>query len=515
MGMQGMGKPGVNFLGGYASARPSYTRSTSVGGAMRPGRAVRQVRNVRSKQFLPKTLVAHAILDASFENPISWYGHTANAELMADQLEKFYYPIPQEDGGAEIHLYWCDKPCNIGCWNGGYKFIEAYRSPKLECIIFAHQWMAHDCIFGDIILPISTAAELDDLCQATGDNQVVFYKPKAIQPIGESKSDYEAVLAVGEKLLEYGNKYSDVMDNLTEGMNFDELIRYGYEGTEMAQTISWEEFQQLPYVMSGVNPEWPNRPWGNIRFYENPEENPRDLPSGKLEFYSQTLADNFPDDDERGPYPRYVIGGPNPNWSVSGPGWTHDESLDVEYGAERCKEYPFLLVSNHPHWRVHVQCDDIPWFREIETCKVKGPDGYMYEPLWINPIDADKLGIRNGDIVKMWNERGIELGGAYVTHRIIPGAVYQDHGAREDFISSWPDHCINRGGTNNQISPEPGVSRNCWGMATGGYLVNVEKLDPAEMEGWRTSYPEVFARAENWDPAWGERFSDWLAEGGD
>jgi hypothetical protein len=35
----------------------------------------------------------------------------------------------------------------------------------------------------------------------------------------------------------------------------------------------------------------------------------------------------------------------------------------------------------------------------------------------------------------MYNERGIELGAAYVTERIIPGATYMDHGSRPDFIT--------------------------------------------------------------------------------
>lgn len=208
--------------------------------------------------------------------------------------------------------------------------------------------------------------------------------------------------------------------------------------------------------------------------------------------------------------PKWVVGGPNPNWSVGGEGWTHDESRE----GERVKKYPYLLVSNHPRWRVHVQCDDVPWLREIPTCKVKGPDGYMYEPLWINPVDAQKLGIKQGDIVKLFNERGTDLGGAYVTGRIVPGAVYQDHGAREDWISTKKGEIINRSGTNNEICPERGVSKNCWGMASSGYLVGVEKLSAAEMEKWRQQYPEVFERANQWDPAYGETIADWLVEGG-
>jgi hypothetical protein len=34
------------------------------------------------------------------------------------------------------------------------------------------------------------------------------------------------------------------------------------------------------------------------------------------------------------------------------------------------------------------------------------------------------------------------------------------------------------------------------------------------MEKWRKQFPEVFARANNWDQAYGEPLSDWVVEGG-
>src|SRR5690606_13600724 len=92
----------------------------------------------------------------------------------------------------------------------------------------------------------------------------------------------------------------------------------------------------------------------------------------------------------------------------------------------RSEKFPYLMVSNHPRWRVHANMDDVSWFREIETCKVTGPDGYQYEPVWINPKDAAKLGVKTGDVVKIYNDRGWVLGGVYVTERIMPGVVYQD-----------------------------------------------------------------------------------------
>jgi hypothetical protein len=510
LGMMGMGKPGVHNLGSTGTGQPRTSASASVGSARTPGRATRGVRNVRSAQFLPKTLIHHAILDYSDTKTLSWYGHTANAELMPDQLLKFTYPIPKAQGGSEIHLFWNDKPCNIGCWNGGWKLIQAYRSPKMETMIMQQQWFSNDCKFADILLPISTSAEENDIAAPSGDIQSINLQKAAIKPLGESKSDYEATVEVAKKLAAFGGKYADALTNLTQNRTEMEWLQYGYEGTAFSKVVPWSDFVNKPYTLTQPAPDWQKDAAGLIDFYNDPVKNPRDLPSGKLEFFSQTLADKFPDDKERGAIPRYVVGGPNANWTVGGAGWTHDESLE----GERAKKFPFLLISNHPRWRVHVQCDDIPWLREIETCKVKGPDGYLYEPLWINPVDAAKKGIKNGDIVKMYNERGTELGGAYVSERIIPGAVYQDHGAREDWISTEPGNLINRSGTNNQICPERGVSKNCWGMASSGYLVAVEKLDPAEMEKWRTQYPESFARSKNWDPYYGETIADWLVEGG-
>ena len=89
----------------------------------------------------------------------------------------------------------------------------------------------------------------------------------------------------------------------------------------------------------------------------------------------------------------------------------------------------------------------------------------MYEPLWIHPSDAAKRGIKSGDIVKVFNERGAVLGGAIVWERIMPGVVYMDHGARVDWIIPGK---LDRGGAINLISPAAITSKNCAGMATSG-----------------------------------------------
>ena len=153
--------------------------------------------------------------------------------------------------------------------------------------------------------------------------------------------------------------------------------------------------------------------------------------------------------------------------------------------------FPLLLMSNHGRWRTHAQCDDITWTREIPTCKVHGFDGYKYEPCWLNPKDAAARGIKDGDVVKMFNERGIVLAGARVWERMMPGVVYIDHGARHDPISPK----IDRGGAINAISPHGLTSKNACGQATSGYLIEVQKVAGEDWDKWRREmYPEAFAR---------------------
>jgi trimethylamine-N-oxide reductase (cytochrome c) len=113
----------------------------------------------------------------------------------------------------------------------------------------------------------------------------------------------------------------------------------------------------------------------------------------------------------------------------------------------------------------------------------------------------------------MYNERGMVLGGAYVTERIMPGVAYQDHGARVDPIVDGEDipqsEYIDRGGANNLICPEKILSRNCGGQVGSGFLVEVKKVDIMAL---KEKYPDAFSR--DYDPASGLRFSGWV-EGGE
>ena len=218
-------------------------------------------------------------------------------------------------------------------------------------------------------------------------------------------------------------------------------IKTGFEGAEKPEDVPYEDFLEKGYYIAPTRDDWKS--------------------CRAVSSCSATIRKAI-----RCPRPPGLSSSTRRAWrnisltttSVSVPhyipfGKRHQESLQCD----RAKDYPYLLVSNHPRWRIHANMDDISWLREIPTCKVTGPDGYKYEPLWINPADAKGLGLESGDIAKLYNDRGWVLGGVIVTERIRPGVVYQDHGAQLDPIEPGVS---DRGGANNLIAPTKTTSQN-------------------------------------------------------
>jgi trimethylamine-N-oxide reductase (cytochrome c) len=353
--------------------------------------------------------------------------------------------------------------------------------------------MENDTMWADIILPASTVFECEDLgtdCLA-GQFNLLYYEGQAVERVGESKPDYICVCEVAKKLEKYGGQFENLYARYTEGREIDEALQYGFDNCGVDE-LTLDELKEQQFWASPIKKGWEDDPTGLIEFHDDPEAHPLETPSGKLEYYSSELAKHFPDDNIRGPYPKWI---------------EETEEHKERLSCERAKDYPFLLVSNHPRWRVHANCDDIPWLREIEnTCKVKGPDGYMYEPVWVNPIDAKKYDIKDGDVVGLYNERGTVLGGAYVTERIMPGSLYQDHGARIDSIEGGTGG-LDRGGANNLICPSATSSKNAPGEVTNGFLVGIKKVDVFELA---KQYPEQFER--DYDAVYGQIASAWILE---
>jgi len=488
LGMQGLGKPGVHQIQLTYFGTP---RMEGMGGASiwSPEIIERLSLTVLSsisnwqESALPKTLVHTHLLT---EEPLKFNGVGAIESNIANQFKEFTFPLP---GQPRIRMMWTDSPCRVTCWNCGNDTEIALRSSQVECIVAQHPWLENDCLFADIILPANTHLEVDDIVtnirQGTQFADVMLCD-KAIEPVGESKSDYEIVFEIAKKL--------GLEEEVSENLTTEDIQRYIFKHMGLEKLISWEEFNEKKYYLFQTAENWEEDPAGFRRFHDDPVGSPLGTPSKKLEFYSERLAKHFPNDTERPPSPQWV---------------EKSEMHDERLSSPRATDYPLLLMSNHGRWRVHAQCDDITWTREAPTCKITGPDGYKYEPIWIHTSEAVRRGIRNGDIIKIFNERGIVLGGAYVTERLRPGVAYIDHGARIDPIIPGK---VDRGGAINTIAPTGTISKNCVGQATSGYLVEVGKVTAEEWSEWRRENPAAFERV--YEKGAGLRFDAWVVKQG-
>lgn len=465
LAMQGLGKPGANQAkmiewglfdkpDQYAQPKPlrvPYLRKAYTGG---------HPDETNHPSFIPKTYIPKAIL----EGKCDWWGCESETANRRDQFVHYKYPAT---GCSKIHMVWTDSPSWITSWNSGNDYVRAMRHPDIEFMFAQHPWLENDCLMADIILPVNTKLEEDDIGADifSGQYNLLFLEHKCVEPLGESYSDYEIVCKIAERL--------GLLEKYTGGKSIDDLIKYGWETSRCEDLISWEELNEKGYYVVPTADDWENVPAGFYNFYKDPERYPLSTPTGKLEFESVGLLEHFPLDVERPPVPKWVA-----------KGISHEETI----GTERSKKYPLLVCSNHPRWGVHAQHDDVAWLREIGTCKVKGTDGYMYQPVWLHPSEAEKRGIKQGDIVSIYNDRGTVLGGAYITERVMLGLLYIDHGAKWDPIVPGE---IDRGGAINTIVPRNTTSKNAVGMAVSGFLVEVEKTDLEEL---KRKYPEPFKR---------------------
>jgi len=501
LGMQGLGGPGVHQLqiSYFGMPRSKGLKSTMFWNPKLSERLAvpiaSTVYNWQNSCLNKLQVTTHLKTDA----PLVFFGSGAIEAPREDQFVRYQFPIEEKPNSTKpnekpsrIRMIWSDTPCRTTCWNHGMEAETEYGNPQLETIVIQHPWFENECILADIVLPSNTLMEVDDMLtdvRQAGMIPDVMIADKAVEPIGESKSDYECVVEVAKKLSD------ELVQKVTGGHSLEDMRRQVFDNMDLGALISYEEFRKRGYYLYSVAEDWKNESPGFRKFHDDPEENPLPTPSGKLEFYSEALATAFPDDLERPGVPTWVENG------VTHP----DERL----GGERAKTYSLLVQSNHPRWRTHAQADDITWTREAPTCKIVGPDNYAYEPVWLHPTEAAKRGIKHQEIVKVFNEKGIVICGAYVTERMRPGVAYIDHGARIDPIILGK---VDRGGAINLISPIGSTSKNCLGMASSGYLAEVAKIAPEEWDQWKKEAPEAFAR--EYDRGAGLRFDAWVVKDG-
>ena len=204
------------------------------------------------------------------------------------------------------------------------------------------------------------------------------------------------------------------------------------------------EFWKKGYVFF---PE--GKPWvRHADFREDAEVNALGTPSGFIEIFSRKI-DRYGYADCKG----------HPVWM---------EKTERSHGGPGSDRYPLWLQSVHPDKRLHSQlCESEPL---RQTYAVQGR-----EPVFLSPEDAATRGIKHGDLVRVFNDRGQLLAGANVSSNFPRGVVRIQEGAW--YGPTGPEiGALDTYGDPNTLTLDIGTSRLAQATSANTCLVQIEKF---------------------------------------
>jgi biotin/methionine sulfoxide reductase len=334
-------------------------------------------------------------------------------------------------------------------WAGGNPFHHHQDLNRLRrafarpdtFVVHESAWTA-SARHADVVLPATVTLEREDLGAAAGDPLLVAMH-RAVAPYGEARDDYEIFTGLAERL--------GLAEQFTEGRSPRQWLQHLYESTRRAlleraiEAPSFDQFWEsgelaLPTLTSEG---------GIVRaFRRDPGAAPLPTPSGKVEIWSEIIA-SFGYADCPG----------HPMWLPPSEG----------VGSPVAMRFPLQLVANQPATRLHSQLD---FGATSQAAKVSGR-----EPVRINPHDAAARNIRDGDIVRLYNDRGACLAGAVLSEALRPGVVQLSTGAWYDPDDPEAERPLCVHGNPNVLTRDVGTSRLAQGCTGQLSLVEIERYD--------------------------------------
>jgi anaerobic dimethyl sulfoxide reductase subunit A len=303
---------------------------------------------------------------------------------------------------ADIKMMWSLNNNYVNQYGNSNKAARALK--QLDFLVVSELFMTPTAKFADILFPVTSAAERNDMTRPWPSGPYFTYVNRAIEPLGECKSDWEIACLMAERL------GIEKFNELSEEQWLEAFLSNNPQTKEHVK--DHEKFKR-----EGVHRVKLEEPIVAFKAQiEDPENNPFETPSGKIEIYSQRAADL--NDPLCPPIPKYLQ--------------TWEDRNDP-----LMEKYPLQLLTPHAKTRVHSGLYKVPWLREVEPHCV-----------WINPVDAKPRGIQDGDEVYVSNDRGKLSILAWVTERIVPGVVCIFEGAWYD----PDDEGIDRGGCANTLT---------------------------------------------------------------
>lgn len=333
-------------------------------------------------------------------------------------------------------------------WAGGNPFhhhqnlnrlVEAWQRPQ-TIIVHEPFWTA-TARRADIVLPVTTPLERNDLAFSNRENHVVAMK-QAIDPVGEARDDYHIFADLSARL--------GTSEAFTEGRGANEWIRLLYDQARKNASAAGIEMPPFDRFWHDGHAELVRQVTSQTllgSFRADPDRHRLATPSGRIELYSSTI-DGFGYDD----CPGHAVWREPREW----------------LGSSLAERFPLHLLSPQPADKLHSQYDHGSVSR---AGKVSGR-----AQLWMNRTDAIARGIMDGQIVVVFNDRGSCLAGAILTDSLIPGVVQLPTGAWFDPAEPGQSSSLEKHGNPNVLTADRGTSRLAQSPTCNSTLVQVSRF---------------------------------------
>jgi molybdopterin guanine dinucleotide-containing S/N-oxide reductase-like protein len=485
--MQGLGRPGVNFgnlqwgapvdLGFWF---PGYAEGGISGDVVNTAASIGLYQRMPHlmtmntvTQAIPRLHLPEAITEGKAE------GWVRDGRSSLRQFGRVLYPAP---GQPRVRMLYRYGGTNFGTLPDSSRFVRMYQSPNLEFVVNQSIWMEGEAKYADVILPACTSFERWDISEWVGvsgyahhsqmqaNHRVVTLQRKCIEPLGESRSDYDIFFELAKRL-GLGAYYS-------EGMTDLDWVKRMFDASDLKGRIGWRAFLKKGYYVVPAPPPERRAPVAFRWFYEGRKKDvPEPLPiaaeyrgdfgeglgtpTGKFEFECESLKRFDAADEERPPILKYRR--------------SPESAL-----AERAEAFPLQLITPHPRYSFHSQGDGKDSFiTDLDDHRVR-INGRAYLALRMNEDDAAARGIKRYDLVRVYNDRGSVVCAAQPTKRLRRGIVHGYESSALYEPMGKPGESPDLGGALNQLSPRKTQIKKAHAMGTSNCLVEVEPWQAPE-----------------------------------
>ena len=332
----------------------------------------------------------------------------------------------------------------LAYWAGGNPFHHHQDLNRLRrALARLDTFVVHETAWtatarhADIVLPCTMTLEREDIGSSPLDPLLIAMH-KVAEPFGEARDDYAIFSDLAERL----GKHAE----FTEGRTVRDWLRHLYGPTRAAiaemglPAPSFEEFWERGEVVLPQDPD----DGGILRaFRDDPVGHKLPTESGKIEIFCAKIA-SFGYADCPG----------HPAWLAP------TEAPDAAHALH--------LIANQPATRLHSQLD---FGGHSSAEKQRGR-----EVVRLHPVDAAARGIKDGDIVRLFNARGACLAAARVTDGIRQGVVQLPTGAWYDPADPAEDAPLCVHGNPNVLTRDVGTSKLAQGCTGQITIVALERF---------------------------------------